>query len=436
MRRRLLFSALAVITAALLAFAIPLGIAIRSVLTSRALDALQDQTEAIRLSLDQQARTCGEVRLVLALASRVELDLALYDGDARLVAAEAGHRPTQDAAVLHAAVTNAPGRIATDDALVAAVPLTTRACGVPLILRGELPADDLAASVRGAWLAIAAVGLTVLTLAATAATVRGRQLAEPFEALAGSARRLGEGDFTTRAPRSGLPEADAIADALDSTADRLGRAVQRAGAFTADASHQLRTPLTALRLNLESLADRDPDAVDAALAEADRLEATIDELVALTQLDATERITDLGALVEERVAAWRHLASGQGRQVEVEVLPTPAVRVRAAAVGQALQVLLDNAIEHGRGTVTVRVAPTLPGTGDRRGVRICVSDEGPGIAPRHARERVGADRGGGPLPAGRGRGLRLARSLVEAEGGRLTLDSDGVGTRACLVLPG
>jgi signal transduction histidine kinase len=192
--------------------------------------------------------------------------------------------------------------------------------------------------------------------------------------------------------------------------------VQRAGAFTADASHQLRTPLTALRLNLESLADSDRDAVDAAMAEADRLEATIDELVALTQLDATERITDLGALVEERVAAWRHLASGQGRQVEVEVLPTPAVPVRAAAVGQALQVLLDNAIEHGRGTVTVRVAPTLPGTGDARGVRICVTDEGPGIDPRHARARVGADRGR-PAP-GRARTRTQARAFTGRSRGR------------------
>jgi signal transduction histidine kinase len=217
--------------------------------------------------------------------------------------------------------------------------------------------------------------------------------------------------------------------------DRLGRAVQRSGAFTADASHQLRTPLTALRLNLESLSGADPAAVEATLAEADRLEATIEELVALTRLESTEQVTDVGALVTQRVDAWRELARLSGRRVEVEVLPTPPVRVRAAAVGQALQVLLDNAVAHGRGTVTVRVGPTLPAE-EGPGVRVCVSDEGPGIDPRQADGRVGVDRGGGPLPLTGGRGLRLARSLVEAEGGRLTLEGHASGTRACLVLPG
>jgi signal transduction histidine kinase len=434
-RRQLLLSTLAVIAAALVAFAVPLGIAVTSVLTTRALDAVQGQVEAIRLAVDQQARTCGEVRLVLALASRSPLDLALYDGEGRLLAAEADHTPAADRAVVHAVTEATPGRVATETALVSAVPMSTRACGAPLVLRGEVPADDLAESVRGAWLAIAAVGAAVLGFAALAASWRGRRLAAPFEALAGSARRLGDGDFTTRAPRSGLPEADAIADALDSTADRLGRAVQRSGAFTADASHQLRTPLTALRLNLESLSGADPAAVEATLAEADRLEATIEELVALTRLESTEQVTDVGALVTQRVDAWRELARLSGRRVEVEVLPTPPVRVRAAAVGQALQVLLDNAVAHGRGTVTVRVGPTLPAE-EGPGVRVCVSDEGPGIDPRQADGRVGVDRGGGPLPLTGGRGLRLARSLVEAEGGRLTLEGHASGTRACLVLPG
>lgn len=435
MKRRILLSTVAVLVAALLAFAVPLGVAVRSVLTSRALDTLQGELDQLRLVIDQQARTCGELQLILALAQRSPLELSLFSPSGQLLVAEPGHRPAADATVA-AAAQGTVGRTRAADALVAALPLTTGVCGEAVILRGERPDADLTDSVRRAWAAIAAVGLGVLSLAALAALVQGGRLARPLEALAASARRLGDGDFSTRAPRSGLPEPDAIADALDATADRLGRAVQRGSAFTADASHQLRTPLTALRLHLESLEPLDPEGVAAALSEADRLEATIDELVALTQLDAPEEEVDLATLVRERVDAWRHLASAQGRDVAVEVVPTPPVRVRGAAVGQALQVLLDNAVAHGRGVITVRVSPTLPdGAGAGRGARICVVDEGPGLPAEVATDRPGIDRGGGPLPVRGGRGLVLARSLVEAEGGRLSLESTPGGTRACLVLP-
>ncbi len=436
MRRRILLSTVAVLAAALLAFAVPLGIAVRSVLTGRALDSLQGELEQVRLVVDQQARSCGEVQLFLALARRSPLDLSLFTPAGGLLLAEPGHRPAADTTVA-AAAGGTVGRARLDDAVVASLPMASTVCGSAMILRGERPAEALDASVRRSWLAIAAVGLGVLALAALAAVVQGGRLARPLEALARSARNLGDGDFSSRAPRSGLPEPDAIADALDATADRLGRAVQRGSAFTADASHQLRTPLTALRLNLEALQPRDPELVGAALAEADRLEHTIDELVALTQLDAAEEDVDLAALVDERVAGWRELAGAAGRRVEVEVVPTPAVRVRGAAVGQALQVLLDNALQHGRGTVTVRVSPTLPSGADGgRGARVCVTDEGPGLPPEVTAAPPGADRGGGLLPVRGGRGLALARSLIEGEGGRLTLASVDDGTRACLVLPG
>lgn len=434
MRRQILWSTLAVVLAAVVAFAVPLGVAVRAALTARAMDELQRRLETIRLYLDGPPRTCGEVRLTLRLGADSELDLALFDHRAELLDAEPGHGPDADAAVA-TAVTGAPGRLAAADVLVAALPLTTRACGTPMILRGEVPRDELDDAVRRSWLAIAVVGAAVTALSALVAGVQGRRLARPLEGLAATAHQLGQGDFTTRAPRSGLPEADAIAEALDATADRLGRAVQRGRAFTADASHQLRTPLTALRLHLEAWRAHQPEVADAALAEADRLETTIDELVALTQLEASEHDTDVGELVTQRVTAWREHAAMAGRPVHVEVLPSPQARVRPAAVGQALQVLLENALQHGAGAVTVRVGPTLPDTDGAAGVRICVHDEGPGPDPAVVGPRAGADRGGSPLPVQRGRGLVLARSLVEAEGGRLTLERTEPGTRACLILP-
>lgn len=440
MRRRLLVSLLALIGAALLAFALPLGVAVRSILVGRALEAVAAETQQVALFADERARSCGEVELWLAVASRSStLSLALLSREGQLFASSGGRPPTVGPELV-AAVEGEVGRSYRAGQLAVAVPLATSVCPVRLVLHATVPDGDLRASIRSAWSGLAAVGGLVLGLTVVAAVVLGRQLSRPFEALAGSARRLGDGDFTATAPRSGLPEADAIAAALDDTADRLGRAVGRGAAFTADASHQLRTPLTALRLHLEALgaSGADPDAVTAALDEADRLERTVDELVTLTRLDAVERDLDVGALVADRVGAWQALAARAGRDVSVEVVPSPRVRVRPAAVGQALQVLLDNALQHGRGVVTVRVAPTLPDEhGEVGAVRVLVHDEGPGL-PEGVTTSDGRprDRGGGPVPVRGGRGLVLARSLVEGEGGRLDVTSDAGGTTASIVLPG
>src|SRR4051812_20561579 len=113
--------------------------------------------------------------------------------------------------------------------------------------------------------------------------VLGRRLAVPLERLARAARRLGQGDFASRAPRGGVAEADEIAAALDDTARRLGDLVARERAFSAGASHQLRTPLAALRIELEALELRSeaPPELARALAQVERLQTTIDTLLAV-----------------------------------------------------------------------------------------------------------------------------------------------------------
>ncbi|HVM14928.1 MAG TPA: HAMP domain-containing sensor histidine kinase, partial [Egibacteraceae bacterium] len=267
---------------------------------------------------------------------------------------------------------------------------------------------------------------------------QGRRLAAPLETLAASARRLGDGDFSARAPRSGLPEADDVASALDRTAGRLASMLERSRSFSADASHQLRTPLTALRLDLEALDSAISEGrvegavalLAAATAEADRLEATIDELLTLADAPHGSEAVDLSALVAERLDAWQALARAQQRRVVVQRGDAPPVRARAAAVGQCLQVLLDNALAHGRGTITVVVGAVERGPGEQAGARLCVADEGPGL-PREVASQMAGDR----RSRGSGRGLALARSLIEAEGGRLRAGSDGPGAMVCLLLP-
>jgi len=463
-RRRLIATTTALVAIAIIALSLPLAIAVRGQLTTQAFERTQGVAEQASLLLDATARSCSEVQLRVAQLQEVPATLSVATLEPRLVATTAATVGTARIASqpLREASTGVVGRAVTDDRLVVTVPLSTTVCGQPLVLQADQSAAALTTRIRGAWLTIAAGATLVAAASAAFAGWYGRRIARPFEALATSARSLGDGDFSTRAPRSGIEEADAIAAALDDTAGRLGRTVERASAFTADASHQLRTPLTALRLQLDTAEavaasaaggsaagasatgasstggrDRDRllDALAAAQQEAERIGWTIEELVTLTRLDVAETEVEVAAFLLQRLPAWRTQAAEAGREVELQVLATdPRVRARPAALAQILQVLIDNALEHGRGAVDVvvehrtadRVAAA--GTGGIAGaLRICVRDEG-------AQPRC---QGEGEVAFGRrgGRGLPLARALAAAEGGRLDLVAQEDGTRACLSLP-
>lgn len=444
-RRRLVLGGIGVVAVTLLLFAVPLGWVVRDQVVTAELSGFAGTLEQTATLVDERARTCAEVQVTLAALAREDVQVTVLDrgGTPRFVSDGGdGGRAVVASEVVARAAAGATGSALLGGRQVVAVPLSTTVCGERLVLQASAPDDTLRARVRGAWLVLGAVAVLALAVGAVVAAAAGRRLAEPLEALALSARRLGDGDVTARAPRSGLEEPDAIADALDRTADRLGRAVARGTAFAADASHQLRTPLTALRLHLESAratADEPSTeaAVDGALAETDRLAATIAELVELTHLDAEVREVDLGRLVGDRTEAWQARAAQVGRDLAVAAPDGLRRTVRPTAIAQALEVLVDNALRHGVGEVRVRVVPPPPDGGDDA-VRIRVSDEGTGMPDGLLDDR--SDRGGQQRTermarGGHGRGLVLARDLVEAEGGRLVLGSHEGRTAATVVLP-
>jgi signal transduction histidine kinase len=247
---------------------------------------------------------------------------------------------------------------------------------------------------------------------------QARRLARPLEDLAVAARRLGDGDFSVRTRQGGIPEIDSVGVALNSTAGRLDDLLARERAFSADASHQLRTPLAGLRLRLEAALESPHQdlkpAVAASLVDADRLESTIDELLALARDRRSDGASpvDLRELLDELSPEWRGRLALQDRGLDLNHEPgTPDPRASAAAVRQILAVLVDNATTHGAGTVTVTVREATDA------VAIDVSDAGPGVPEseidlfaRQADER-----------SGHGIGLALARRLAEAEDGRLEL---------------
>lgn len=253
-------------------------------------------------------------------------------------------------------------------------------------------------------LAVAAVGVTWLL----ARRMAGR-LARPLEDLSAAAKVLGDGDFTVRTKKSGVPEIDSVGTSLDSTAQRIGDTLDRERAFSANASHQLRTPLAGLRLQLEAALESPHDpkpAIRMGIEAADRLERTVNDLLALARNTETTAIANLQELLDEVESTWHGPLRAQGRGLDVDRNGAPHPRAAQAAVRQILNVLVDNAFTHGEGAVQVAARDA----GDA--LAIDVTDEGSGLPPNE-------DPFTRKTGKGHGIGLALARSLAEADGGRL-----------------
>jgi signal transduction histidine kinase len=315
--------------------------------------------------------------------------------------------------------------------LMAAVPLLhgERVTGVLLAERSGAAASE---DTHQAWMWLAAGAAVIVAIAIAAALLLGRRLARPLEVLANCARRLGHGDFSVRTPRSSIPEVDAVAEALDATAGRLEDLVSRERTFSADASHQLRTPLAALRIELEAmemdLEGRDPGstAMTPALRQVDRLEETIATLleVARDVYRAPGR-TDLVALIDELAGDWHGRLAADNRPLRTRLDSEHLVaRASGPVLRQVLGVLIENAERHGDGAVTISAR--------RRDEWLVVefADDGPGFEgdPEAAFKRRGPGEG-------HGIGLSLARSLAHAEGGRLYVSSPGPHPVLTLVVP-
>jgi signal transduction histidine kinase len=369
-------------------------------------------------------RTANEV--AIAVAADVEpgeeledvpeagaVEVTVYDKHGVRVG---GTGPDGDPPEVAEALDGGVGVAGRDGDLIVAVRVTHDA-EVIGVARAAVPRSGVVGPVVLIWAAMA--GLAGLAVGAVWLLARrqARRLARPLEELAVSAHRLGDGDFSVRNRTEDIPEIDAVGTALNTTAVRLDDMLARERAFSADASHQLRTPLAGLRLRLEAALEK-PDhdlrpAIIASLTDADRLENTIEELLNLARETSTSgRPVDMRGLLEEIERDWRARLEMRGRRIQLTLDPrTPRPHASAAAVRQVLTVLIDNAATHGAGTVEVAVREAA------NAVAIDVSDEGGGVGkPEPELFARRAD-----VANGHGIGLALARRLAEAEGGRLQL---------------
>jgi signal transduction histidine kinase len=418
--RRIILAIVAVTALAEILFAIPLAVTLQHRLGD------QDRLELTQLAALAANRVAGD-KLVLSSLPGPDRDqqLGLYDTVGRLI----------DGAGPDRLESPSPQRLndrvidtREDGWLVVTVPLIGGGT-VQGVVRAAEPLSAGASRVRMVWLQLAALAVAALVLSAVAAAALGRRLTRPLENLGADAARIGEGDFTVTAAPTGLPEIDSVGMNLSRTAERVSSLFAREQAFTADASHQLRSPLTGIRLTLEAeLAHPRPDhreAITQALSDVERLETTIEDLLNLARDTAAERApVNLAQVLDGLQRRWHSSFARAGRRLIVDPgqdISSPTVS--AAALVHVLDVLVDNARRHGEGDVEVRAR------GHSGAVSVSVTDQGPGIPDGAAvfeRRRSTA--------GGTGIGLALARRLTEAEGGRLRLRA-GDGTTFEVTLP-
>lgn len=287
-------------------------------------------------------------------------------------------------------------------------------------VRLSLPENEVMSQVRHAQLLLGFFVLVVMVTAAFVAWILARSIAAPLSRVADVAERLPD-DLRLRAPEDdGPPEVQAVARALNQTAERLTGILQRTQAVAADASHHLKTPLTGLRLRLEAIEDTtDQDSVrtqaERATAEVDRLTHRIDQVLALARSDAGALLrgrTDASAVIRDRVAEAALIAAEGNLILDAFVDADVVVMVTEAPLARVVDELLGNAFAYAR----ARVEVSLSVQGEF--AALVVEDDGPGL-PTAERERVFNRfvRGDGAAPGGSGLGLALVRETARACGG-------------------
>lgn len=403
MRRRIGLLVAATTSAVVLAFVVPLCLLVRNM--------AEDRTMA---DADEEARN------IAILVSSLHSDPTLPD----VVAAVDQRSPATTTVVLASGAELGGGTVSPDDPDVvkgrtgSAFTRTTEAGArtvVPIVTTDgtdvvvtDVTSAQLHRGVLGAWAAIIGLGLLLLALASIVAVQLGRRISTPVTRVAEVADRLREGELGARAALEGPPETQALAEALNRLAERISELLVAERASVGDLSHRLRTPVTALRIDVEGVDDT-------ALAERLRqhvgnLQRSIDAIVNEARRPVRHAMTstcDAVAVVRERVGHWAPLAEDQRRRLSVD-LPVGSAPVPLDDVDlrDVVDVLIDNVFAHTpEGTdFAVRL-----GRGEDS-VRLVVADRGPGPA---AGRRAG--------PGHTGLGLEIVRRTVEPVGGTVEI---------------
>lgn len=398
MRRRVLVSTLAALAVAVVLLGIPLMILAAQIVRSDALSDLQSRTDTAARALEVRFDGGENIDervinsyLGASPGAPVFIGVRLPNG----TDLEAGERPASSFSA---------SRVSDSGVVV-----------VMLVDRWDIYWEVIRVIIL-----VFVVGVIAVLAGALMARWQANRLAAPLVYLAASAEQLGTGHVRLKVERSGVEEIDMVADELVRSADRMAARLATERQFAADASHQLRTPLTALSMRLEEIShmtERDDvrAEVDASLEQVERLVGVVDDLLGRSRraLGAGTEVVSLHEILEQQREEWEPAFSKQGRTLRIAhsedlVFATPG------ALAQVLATLIENSLIHGGGTTHVSARET----GSSHSVVIEVRDEGPGVpeelAPLIFEREVTSGKGTGI-------GLALARDLVTADGGRLEL---------------
>ncbi|WP_405644964.1 ATP-binding protein [Streptomyces sp. NBC_00019] len=394
MRRRLIQSTLAVVLVVIAVFGLSLVIVETRTISNSAQERVD--SEAVRLASIVDSRLLGEQTVdAQVLKEQVAGDRYAVIRIPGEPVIEVGTKATGD--VISATETGEEGETVTV----------------------QEPRSSVTREVGRTLLIIGAVALLAVIAAVLLAVRQANKLASPLTDLAETAERLGSGDPRPRHKRYGVHELDRVADVLDSSAERIARMLTAERRLAADASHQLRTPLTALSMRLEEITLTDDlntvkEEATIALTQVERLTDVVERLLTNSRDPRTGSAVsfDLDEVIQQQLAEWRPAYRSVGRAIvssgkrHLRAVGTPG------AVAQVLAALIENSLMHGGGTVALRTRVT----GNQAVIE--VTDEGPGVpADLGARifERAISGRNS------TGIGLAVARDLAEADGGRLEM---------------
>jgi signal transduction histidine kinase len=397
-RRRVLQATVASVVLAVLLLGIPTAVLGVSLSREQALRSAQDRADSLARSIERRLEF-GDTVTERALRPYVNED---REWPAHVVVRLPGDR------VLTAGEAHAPYYVG-----------TTTSTTTGLSVRVEVPRAEVIES--GLRIVTIMVVLSAVAVVAGWALglVQARRLTAPLVDLAASAERLGSGQIRPATPPSGLPEVDLVAREIASSAERMAARLAAEREFASDASHQLRTPLTAVSMRLEEItsAAADPavrDEARIALDQGERLVQVVDDLLARTRQrppgDAVPvRLTDV---LKQQREEWQPQFDAAGRRLDIDVSDDVVALATPGPLAQTVATVLENSLQHGAGTTSVRCRTSGPW------VVLEFSDEGEGVpealGTRVFERKVSSARS-------TGLGLALARDLVTADGGRLEL---------------
>ena len=401
MRSRLVLLSVAVTSMVVVAFSIPLAVLVRDLAADRAITAAEREANALARTL----AVVGDVSdatieaLIRGADDTVQLAVIRQTGD---VIGDASGMSQEGVGSLsgRSLLREEDGGVASYVPVVGLDPRTS--------VRSWVGPSVLRRNVAAAWSVLAVLGVLLVGLAAILADRLGRSLVRPVEELAVATEQLAAGDLHVAVTPDGPSELASVGHAFNRLVARMRGLIAAERESIADLSHRLRTPLTALRLNAESL-----DGAGEVIEDVARLERTVDAIIAEARRpmrDAVAREADLVGIVRGRVVFWNPLASDQQRSIQADICDGPVlVNASEQDVTTVVDALLENVFAHTPEGSDLAVRVYSEGV-------LVVGDRGDGFV----REFVvrGASGAGGT-----GLGLDIVRRTAEASGGWVAIGS-------------